>query len=449
VQTVSTDIGKWHFYSYTGENQRRIPIRIPTVDLRELKALEIAARSRIVFENGSYLVPSQSSAKKYRVTLHPEVGCTCEDFEIRRLPCKHVMATRLACERDGGAKGPEIVADNIPKRPTYAQNNWSAYNKAQREEKHRFKALLADLCSGMIEPQRTGETRGRKRVPLADRLFSVCYKVYSTLSSRRFGSDLADAATDGYLSRKLNPNKVNIFLELEELTPRLQMLLKRSSLPLRAVETTFAPDSSGFSVSKFIRWFDEKYGRERSGKDWVKVHLICGVQTGIITAASIYGRDTNDCPILPELVNATAENFTVKEVVADKGYLSASNVDTIANVGGQAFIAPKISTTGEVGGLFEKMFHYYQYRREEFLKHYHQRSNVESVFSAVKRKFGDNVRSRTKAAMVNEVLAKLICYNLTRIILSQCELGIEAEFWKDEPVAAAKEESTLKFPGVA
>jgi transposase len=417
------------------------------MDMRELKALEIAARSRIVFSEGVYIVPSQTSAKKYRVTLHPAVSCSCEDFELNRQPCKHILATRLSCERDGGAKGPAIETDAVPNRPTYTQN-WPAYNLAQREEKHRLRVLLADLCAGMPEPVRTCDPRGRKPVPLADRLFAMVYKVYSTVSSRRFGSDLADAATDGFLSRTLNPNKVNIFLEMKELTLHLHTLLTHSSLPLRAVETVFAPDSSGFSVSKFVKWYDEKYGRERSGKDWVKVHLICGVQTNIITAARIYGRDANDCPIMPELVKATAENFTVKEVPADKGYLSAENVDAIAAVGGEAFIAPKISTTGAVGGLFEKMFHYYQYRREEFLKHYHQRSNVESTFSAVKRKFGDNVRSRSDAAMVNEVLCKLICFNLTRVILSQIELGIETEFWKDQPTSDDDETDgdVLRFP---
>jgi transposase len=408
------------------------------MNMRELKALEIAARSRITCTDGVYLVPSQASAKKYRVTLHPVVACSCDDFELRREACKHVLAVRLSCERDGGARGPAIVTDAVPKRPTYAQN-WPAYNLAQREEKHRLQVLLADLCAGMTEPSRTGDPRGRKPVPLADRLFSVCYKVYSTFSSRRLGSDLADAADAGYLSRALNPNKVNIFLEMKELTPHLHTLLERSSLPMRSLETVFAPDSSGFSVSKFVRWYDEKYGRERSGKDWVKVHLICGVKTNIITAARIYGRDANDSPILPELVNATAKNFTVLEVPADKGYLSAENAEAVGKVGGEAFIAPKITTTGAAGGLFEKMFHYYQYRREEFLQHYHQRSNVESTFSAVKRKLGDNVRSRTDAAMTNEVLCKLICFNLTRVILSQCELGIEAEFWSGNNAPAADE----------
>jgi transposase len=402
------------------------------MDMRELKALEIAARSRIVFDDGAWLVPSQTSTTtKYRVHLLPTgPTCTCDDWQLRQEPCKHILAVRICRERDGSGPAVAIKTDAVPKRPTYPQN-WVAYNLAQREERHRFCVLLADLCAGIPEPVKQ-ETRGRKPVPMADRLFSIVYKVYGAMSSRRSGCDLDDAADEGHLSRTLHPNKVNIFLEMPELTPLLHGLICRSALPLKAVETIFAPDSSGFSVSKFVRWFDEKYGKERSGHDWVKVHLICGVNTGIVTAAALYDRDTNDSPILPELVQKTAEKFTVDEVLADKGYLSAENVDAIHAVGGTPFIAPKSNTTGGIGGLFEKMFHYYQYRREEFLQHYHQRSNVESVFSAIKRKFGDNIRSRSDAAKVNEALCKIVCHNLCRVILSQCELGIEAEFWDND-----------------
>ena len=45
------------------------------------------------------------------------------------------------------------------------------------------------------------------------------------------------------------------------------------------------------------------------------------------------------------------------------------------------------------------MFHYFQFRQEEFLRHYHKRSNVESTFSAIKRKFGPDVRSKTESEM--------------------------------------------------
>ena len=57
--------------------------------------------------------------------------------------------------------------------------------------------------------------------------------------------------------------------------------------------------------------------------------------------------------------------------------------------------------------LWERMYHYYNLNRAEFLAHYHKRSNVETVFAMIKAKFGADVRSKTPAAQVNEVLVKI------------------------------------------
>ena len=65
------------------------------------------------------------------------------------------------------------------------------------------------------------------------------------------------------------------------------------------------------------------------------------------------------------------------------------------------------------------------------LSHYHKRSNVESVFSMIKVKFRDRVRSKTDVAMVNEVLRKIICHNICVLIQETHELGIDAVFWKE------------------
>jgi len=57
-----------------------------------------------------------------------------------------------------------------------------------------------------------------------------------------------------------------------------------------------------------------------------------------------------------------------------------------------------------------------------------KQSNVESAFSAMKRKFGDSVRSKTDTAMVNEVLCKILCHNLVVLIHEMHELGIDPTF---------------------
>lgn len=405
------------------------------MDAREQRGIVIAAVCKLNRKGADWVVPSQSLPEK-TYTVNPwKATCSCPDHQEAGQKCKHIHAVHFTIQREIGTDGTvtETKSITFTEKKTYRQN-WGAYNLAQTIEKDRLQELLSELCRAVPEPE--AKQFGRARVPMNDRLFSIIYKVYCGLSTRRFACDLAAAKEKGYTERTIHPSKVSHFFTNAELTPILKELVERTSLPLRAVETNFAVDSTGFSVARHVRWIDEKYGCQRSGRDWVKVHICTGVKTNVVTAVEIKGRDAGDCPIMPQLVSDTAKNFKINDVTADKAYLSQENVETVAHFGGTAFIEPKSNTTGGIGGLFEKMYHFYKYRREEFMDRYHQRSNVESTFSAVKRKFGDSVRSRNDVAMVNECLCKFICHNITCIIQSQCELGIEAEFWADKQAAA-------------
>jgi transposase len=82
------------------------------------------------------------------------------------------------------------------------------------------------------------------------------------------------------------------------------------------------------------------------------------------------------------------------------------------------------------------MYGYFMYRRDDYLAHYHKRSNVESTFSMIKRKFGDFVRSKSDVAMVNEVLAKVLCHNLVVLIHESFELGISPIFEAETALAS-------------
>lgn len=399
--------------------------------MRELKALEIAARSRITFDGKVWSVPSQSGKGTYRVTIGNPPTCPCEDFTTTGLPCKHVIAARLVCERDHEGKAPEMVVDAVPVRPTYKQN-WPLYNQAQQTERDRFRELLFDLLRGIQEPAQA--KTGRRRVPLQAMIYSSALKVFTTLSSRRFGCELKDAYERGLLSHLMNSVSVTTYMEQDLLTPYLLQLIERSAHPLRGVETTLAADSTGFSTSRFVKWFDEKYGRERSGREWVKAHAMVGTKTNIITTCVIEGPSAGDAPQFKPMLDATAANgFKIGDVCADKAYLSHENLEAVEKHGGTPYIPFKVvSQPGEAGSLWERMFGYFQFRRSEFLSHYHQRSNVESTFSMVKAKFRDGVRSRTDTAMKNEVLLKFLCHNIVVVHQAIIELGIECEFWPDD-----------------
>ena len=74
------------------------------------------------------------------------------------------------------------------------------------------------------------------------------------------------------------------------------------------------------------------------------------------------------------------------------------------------------------------LVYYFQLNRDEFMEHYHKRSNIEATNAAIKRKFGETLKSKNPVAQVNELLAKIIAYNLTVVIHEMYENGIQPEF---------------------
>jgi transposase len=403
------------------------------VDVREAKAIELADRGRVVQEkNGGWLVFSLNSCEKYRVALGADrATCTCPDWETRQEDCKHVLAVRITLSRQNCGIEFQPATDTPPfkfPRKTYQQSDWSIYDAAQQDEKAEFQRLLFDLCATLPEPATKGGAQGgRPPAPQADVFFATLFKIFSTLSGRRFATDLREAQAKGYVSEAVHHSTIARCLESPETTPILLGLITASSLPLQAMEDTFAVDSSGFSSSKFDRWYSEKYGRTLSEHAWTKAHVIAGTVTHIVVAVEIHEKNSADAPQFPLLVKKAAENFTIREVSGDKSYRGTENFQVVEDLGGTAYLAFKGNTTGGVGGIYERMFHLFCMNKDDYLRRYHRRSNVESVFSSVKRKFGDSVRSKNDTAMKNEVLGKLICHNLSCLIHTMYELGIKPD----------------------
>ena len=160
------------------------------MDLREQRGLELAATRTIRQKAGIWIVPSQAGTGTYRVHLMPKwASCTCPDYETRGVRCKHIFAATFVLRRKQNADGSVTETRSMmvtEQRTTYPQE-WSAYNEAQTSEQDRFQSLLHDLCSGLVSPP---VKNGRPPLPLSDAVFNAAFKVYSTVSQRRFMSDL-------------------------------------------------------------------------------------------------------------------------------------------------------------------------------------------------------------------------------------------------------------------
>jgi transposase len=399
------------------------------MDAREEKGLVIAATSKIKKNMLGWKVPSQSGQGSYIVNLdHGTPFCTCPDYEARHLPCKHIHAVEYVIQRETKADGTTTYTKSM--KVTCTQE-WHDYDDAQMHEQERFLALLRDLCNGIPQPE---QTFGRPRLPLADVIFGIVYKVYTNMSGRRFMCNVREAETKELIDKCPSFASNARYLENAELTPILKTLIEQSATPLKSVETDFAIDSSGFASTTYDRWFDHKWGKMRSEAKWVKAHLMCGVKTHVVTSVEVSPTETADAPQLPQLLNATAKTFNINEVSADKAYSSKKNLNAVMAVNGTPYIPFKSYCTGTqrhgaFDGLWQRMWHFYQFNKDVFMGHYHKRSNVETAFSMIKAKFGARVRAKTPIAQVNEVLCKILCHNICVLIQSVIELGIEANFW--------------------
>ncbi|MGD9276482.1 MAG: transposase [Candidatus Pacearchaeota archaeon] len=386
-----------------------------------VRSVKIEKTAHHTWRVGSQTNPS----KEYRVRFKGHNPyCDCPDCTMRKKKCKHIWAVEFYIRQEIDEEGKLTERKGV--KITYEQK-WKAYDKSQTNEKIYFMKLLKDLTNYIEQPK---YGFGRPTLPMSEMVFNSVMKIYSTFSLRRFMSDVKIAKEMGLIEILPCYASVGHFLQKKELTPILLNLIKLSSLPLKEVEFDFAVDSTGFSTSRFSRWFDHKWGKEKKQRVWIKCHAMAGVKTNIITSVKITEGFSNDSPQLSSLIKETVKNFEVKEVSCDRAYSSRENLQLIEDVGALPFIPFKSNVRGKraSSSAWKKMYHYFIYKHDEFLERYHKRSNIETCFHMIKTKFKDNLRSKSSTAQTNELLCKVLAHNICVVIQEINELGLKGEF---------------------
>ncbi len=315
------------------------------------------------------------------------------------------------------------IPEEEPENKKYTQD-WPAYNKAKVNEKILFLEIINELLN-QIDFKRE-KSVGRPRANLRDLIFCCAIQSYSGLASRRAIADINIVNSKNYIDKIYHFNTILRGYSNPEITSIVRNLITLSALPLRHIENTHAIDSSGFSTTQFGRWMDYRLEGEKRYRKWKKCHIVCGTKTNIITAVKVTAGTAADCPTLPELVSQTNVNFEVSELSADKGYLSRKNFDFVKEIGGLPFIMFKEDSiqTKKGSSIWRDMYKMMCLEPEKYFKHYHQRSNVETCFFMLKRKFGSSLRSKSSVGHENEILFKVLCHNICCLIQEMYETGI-------------------------
>ena len=402
------------------------------------RAIELVAKSDepvIPVNETLYRVHSQSRGG-YHTVARQHIGwvCDCGHFELLHLACKHIWAVKIWLHPPGLNEGKNSTPSP---RKQYGQD-WPAYDAAQQAEHALFDALLWDLLATLPESPRSIRARGRPPIPLRTQFLVAIKKVHLGESSRRARGLMKAiySSGSGVISAVPNYAVTSRLFNRPETGTLLMDLIRLSALPLREIEDggTVALDSTGFCTTCMGSYCTEKHDPTRKHR-WVKAHVIVGVKTHAVLDVRLTDENGADCPQFGDLLRGVvASGFKPSRVVADKGYLSRENYSTADSLGLQVYIPFKIDTiSNEVRRArgapappaWERAYHLFQLHRERFGKAYHQRSNVEAVFSAIKRKLGEALLSRSQKARFHELLAKLLGYNIGVVIHEIYENGID------------------------
>ena len=181
------------------------------------------------------------------------------------------------------------------------------------------------------------------------------------------------------------------------------------------------------------RWIKIRHTKteKKQKKEYTKLHIVSGVKTNVICSARVTRGIRHEIPYFKELVTEAAQTFTIKELSADAGYLSRDNVKTVAGLGGLPFIMPKKTVSIPTKGLISPwaaMLRLWKKHQMLFAQHYHRRSNVESTFGALKRKFGDFCRCKKPETQESEILAKIVCFNAAVLAEALLSYDLKGDF---------------------
>ncbi len=309
------------------------------------------------------------------------------------------------------------------------KRDWFEYNEAKTRRVQTFLSLLLLVLDTVPLPS-LYKGKGRKPVPTRDIIICLSLKIYYKTSFRDIIGELKQHKNELGLEKVPHFNTLRRYMVDPRITVILGILLIFIIQPIVALETVFASDATGYGTSRKSEYYtvvvnshakkdtkNKKLLQKKKKKDFVKLHVTIGTFSQMVVCAVTTIGKRNDQTQFETMVKMVSSVFKIKEWLGDAGYLSRKACNLVTKQHGIPFFWPKSNSTAKSRGSYawSDMITMFKNNLEFFKKHYHQRSKVESVFSSIKNYFGSTVLSRRIEGQLNELLFKVLAYDICRL----------------------------------
>lgn len=264
------------------------------------------------------------------------------------------------------------------------------------------------------------QKRGRPQSNIRDILKAFLIMSYNGMSYRRTRSDLKWMFENELISFIPPRSTLNDYSNKKNIKNLLESIIQFSAEFFKNEEDTAILDSTWFGQKMYSGGYRKVYDKKNAPLKKVrKMHIVCLRNSKIISCAIPSIGSENDHVRFKELVQKTLDKgFKIKTLIADAGYSGKESYAFCKELGiRDVFIDFKKNNTNRraKSDLWQQQLKLFREHKDIWHETYRFRVIVEGVFSVIKKKNLNYIRSKRPISQDVEVLLKALVYNLTII----------------------------------